>query len=111
MAIRLFEPCDSPSGEGCAIIEDPENFHLAETRWYTSALRIFDGSLVSIFTSSDQYYVSISLQMVVGGIHEETPFYNTDPVNSFEFFPKKDGGVPRPSAFLERSLPGNLFPR
>lgn len=49
--------------------------------------------------------------MVVGGIHEETPFYNTDPVNSFEFFPKKDGGVPRPSAFLERSLPGNLFPR
>ncbi|CAK5262141.1 unnamed protein product, partial [Mycena citricolor] len=49
--------------------------------------------------------------MIVGGIHEETPFYNTDPVNSFEFFPSKDGGVPRPSAFLERSLPANLFPR
>jgi len=49
--------------------------------------------------------------MVVGGIHERTPFYNTDPVNNFEFFPPKDGGVPRPSAFLERSLPANLFPR
>ena len=51
------------------------------------------------------------LQIVVGGIHEATPFYNTDPVNSYEFFPPKDGGVPRPSAFLQRSLPANLFPR
>jgi hypothetical protein len=49
--------------------------------------------------------------MVVGGIHDRTPFYNTDPVNSFEFVPKKDNGVPRPSPFLERSLPANLFPR
>ncbi|KAF9565069.1 hypothetical protein CPC08DRAFT_815598 [Agrocybe pediades] len=31
-------------------------------------------------------------------------------VNNFEFFPPKDGGVPRPSIFLERSLPANLFP-
>lgn len=49
--------------------------------------------------------------MVVGGIHQVTPFYNDDPVNSFEFFPPKDNGVARPSAFLERSLPANLFPR
>jgi len=49
--------------------------------------------------------------MIVGGIHESTPFYNTDPANTFEFFPAKDGGVPRPSAFLERSVPTNLFPR
>lgn len=49
--------------------------------------------------------------MVVGGIHNNTPFFNTDPVNNFEFVPKKDGGVPRPSPFLERSLPANLFPR
>jgi hypothetical protein len=49
--------------------------------------------------------------MVVGGIHESTPFYNTDPVNSFEFFPKKDGGVPRDSDFLARTVPVNLFPR
>ena len=49
--------------------------------------------------------------MIAGGKHEDTPFYNTDPVNSYEFFPPKDGNVPRPSAFLKRSLPANLFPR
>ncbi|KAJ6605259.1 glyoxal oxidase N-terminus-domain-containing protein [Mycena vulgaris] len=94
MGLRLFGPCADVNGVGCTVFEDLENLHLAETRWYTSAIRIFDGSL-----------------MIVGGIHEGTPFYNTDPVNSFEFFPKKDGGVPRQSAFLERSLPVNLFPR
>ncbi|KAF8908640.1 copper radical oxidase [Gymnopilus junonius] len=94
MAIRLFEPCTNPAGVNCTLFEDPSTLHLEETRWYPSSLRIFDGSL-----------------MVVGGIHERTPFYNTDPVNNFEFFPPKDGGVPRPSAFLQRSLPANLFPR
>ncbi|KAJ7266995.1 glyoxal oxidase precursor [Mycena haematopus] len=94
--LRLFGPCLDPNGvgEGCTIFEDLEHLQLAETRWYTSTARIFDGSL-----------------LIVGGIHESTPFYNTDPVNSFEFFPKKDGGVPRPSAFLARTVPVNLFPR
>ncbi|KAF8965988.1 hypothetical protein BDZ97DRAFT_2057679 [Flammula alnicola] len=94
MAIRIFEPCADPAGLNCTLFEDPETLHLEETRWYPSSLRIFDGSL-----------------MIVGGIHERTPFYNTDPVNNFEFFPPKDGGVPRPSEFLARSLPANLFPR
>ncbi|KAJ7065014.1 glyoxal oxidase N-terminus-domain-containing protein [Mycena amicta] len=94
MGLRLFGPCTDPAGRGCTVFEDLDTLHLAETRWYPSSVRIFDGSL-----------------MVVGGIHESTPFYNTDPVNSFEFFPPKDGGIPRPSAFLERSLPVNLFPR
>jgi hypothetical protein len=49
--------------------------------------------------------------MIIGGTHEDTPFYNTDPVNSFEFFPPKDNGVARPSAFLARTVPTNLFPR
>lgn len=50
--------------------------------------------------------------MIVGGTHAPAAFYNIDPVNSFEFWPPKDGGgVVRPSAFLERSLPTNLFPR
>ncbi|KAF7344630.1 hypothetical protein MSAN_01945300 [Mycena sanguinolenta] len=114
MGLRLFGPCLDPNGvgEGCTVFEDLDTLQLAETRWYivfpifttvhkrqlrigyTSTLRIFDGSL-----------------MVVGGTHESTPFYNTDPVNSFEFFPKKDGGVPRPSDFLVRSGQVNLFPR
>lgn len=49
--------------------------------------------------------------MVVGGMHGLATFYNVDPANSFEFFPKKDNGIPRPSPFLERTLPANLFPR
>ncbi len=92
-AIRLFEPCASPSGEGCTLFEDPANLHLQEQRWYPSSIRIFDGSL-----------------MIVGGIHEDTPFYNTDPALTFEFFPPKES-TPRPSEFLKRSLPANLFPR
>ncbi|GJJ15281.1 hypothetical protein Clacol_009557 [Clathrus columnatus] len=94
MAIRIFEPCTDPNGVGCTLFEDPETLHLATTRWYPSSLRIFDGSL-----------------MIIGGMHENTPFYNTDPVNSFEFFPPKDNGVPRNSSFLARTVPVNLFPR
>ncbi|KAF9449103.1 copper radical oxidase [Macrolepiota fuliginosa MF-IS2] len=93
-AIRVMEPCDDPNGVGCSMLDDPENFHLATTRWYPSSLRIFDGSL-----------------MIVGGMHEQTPFYNTDPVNSLEFFPSKDGGVPRPLDVLARAGPVNTFPR
>ena len=94
MGIRLFGPCEDAAGVNCTLFEDPATLHLSTTRWYTSSIRIFDGSL-----------------MVIGGIHESTPFYNTDPVNSFEFFPPKDGGVARNSSFLARSVPANLFPR
>ncbi|KAJ7241455.1 glyoxal oxidase precursor [Mycena rebaudengoi] len=94
MGLRLFEPCSAADGTGCTLFDSPPVFHLAESRWYPSTLRIFDGSL-----------------MVVGGTHIGTLFYNVDPANTFEFFPSKDGGVPRQSAFLARSLPANLFPR
>ncbi|CAL1711882.1 unnamed protein product [Somion occarium] len=94
--LRLFEPCDDPAGVGCMLFEDPENLHLAEPRWYPASIRIPDGSL-----------------MIVGGIHENTGFFNDveRAANSVEFFPPKFGGVPRPSEFLKRSLPANLFPR
>ncbi|KAI0080794.1 glyoxal oxidase precursor [Panus rudis PR-1116 ss-1] len=92
-AIRIFEPCASPTGEGCTLFEDPATLHLLEQRWYPSSIRIFDGSL-----------------LIVGGTHVNADFYNVDPANSFEFFPPKESTV-RPSAFLERSLPANLFPR
>ncbi len=49
--------------------------------------------------------------MVVGGTRFATAFFNNDPVNSIEFFPPKDGGVPRPLDFLARALPANLFTR
>ncbi|KAG6884478.1 hypothetical protein C0993_010687 [Termitomyces sp. T159_Od127] len=94
MMIRLLEPCNDAEGVGCRVIEDPVRLRLAETRWYPGSLRIFDGSL-----------------MIIGGMHELTLFYNTDPVNSYEFFPPKDNGQPRPSAFLQRTPRVNLFPR
>ncbi|EKM54423.1 uncharacterized protein PHACADRAFT_258261 [Phanerochaete carnosa HHB-10118-sp] len=92
-AIRIFEPCASASGAGCTLFENPATLHLLEERWYPSSVRIFDGSL-----------------MIIGGSHVLTPFYNVDPANSFEFFPRKEQ-TPRPSAFLNRTLPANLFPR
>ena len=92
-AIRIFEPCASPTGEGCTVFEDPATLHLLAKRWYPTAIRIFDGSL-----------------LIVGGTHVNAAFYNVDPENSYEFFPPKEDTV-RPSAFLERSLPSNLFPR
>jgi len=94
--LRLFGPCDAPDGvgEGCTLFEDPATLHLAVNRWYPSSLRIFDGSL-----------------MIIGGTNNATPFYNMFPENSFEFFPKKDDGQVRPSPFLERTVPSNLFPR
>ncbi|KAJ3572769.1 hypothetical protein NP233_g2878 [Leucocoprinus birnbaumii] len=92
--IRFWHPCDDPNGIGCSLFEDPATLHLAETRWYPSSIRIFDGSL-----------------MILGGMHKDTPFYNTDPANNFEFFPPKDGGVPRPSDLLARTVPANMFPR
>ncbi|KAF9449109.1 copper radical oxidase, partial [Macrolepiota fuliginosa MF-IS2] len=94
MGLRILEPCLDPTGANCTVFDNPEVLHLVETRWYPSSLRLFDGSV-----------------MISGGIHEATPFYNTDPVNNYEFFPPKDGGVPRPSPILARSGPANMFPR
>ncbi|KAG6907578.1 hypothetical protein DXG01_008374 [Tephrocybe rancida] len=94
MIIRLFEPCTDVNGQGCNVFEDPATHHLTTTRWYPTAVRIYDGSLI-----------------IIGGTHNITFFYNEDPVNTYEFFPPKDNGLARPSTFLERSLPANLFPR
>jgi hypothetical protein len=61
MGIRIFEPCDDPTGSTCHLFEDPATLHLAETRWYTTSIRIFDGSLVRghlIFTAYAKSYLS-----------------------------------------------------
>ncbi|KAF5355836.1 hypothetical protein D9756_004311 [Leucocoprinus leucothites] len=94
MGVRIWEPCEDPTGESCTLFDDPSVIHLAEDRWYPSSCRIFDGSL-----------------FVAGGMHVPTPFYNTDPANTYEFWPPKDGGATRPSAFLARAGPSNMFPR
>ncbi|KAF5352136.1 hypothetical protein D9758_009234 [Tetrapyrgos nigripes] len=96
VGLRIWEPCGHPAGLNCTLFENPDTHSLAEKRWYPTSLRIFDGSL-----------------MIIGGIKENTTFFNDKErsASSFEFFPQKDGGVPRPSEFLDRSLPANLFPR
>ncbi|KAJ7622046.1 glyoxal oxidase N-terminus-domain-containing protein [Roridomyces roridus] len=99
MGIRLFGPCTSPSGTGpgCTVFEDPENLHLAVTRWYPTALRIADGSL-----------------FIIGGSDILTTFNALDIAqNNYEFYPPRKGeeGKVRPSQFLKDALPANLFPR
>lgn len=56
MGVRMFGPCLDPAGRNCTLFEDPANLHLAESRWYPSSARIFDGSLVG--TLSYFKYVS-----------------------------------------------------
>ena len=56
-AIRLFDPCASPTGEGCTLFEDPATLHLLADRWYPTAIRVFDGSVLG-----------------AGGRHVETVF-------------------------------------
>lgn len=50
MGLRIFEPCEDPTGATCQIIEDLDNLKLAETHWYPSSARIFDGSLVGTYS-------------------------------------------------------------
>lgn len=86
---------------------------MSDARWYSSAIRVFDGPLVCQhrFLSDDVSHPTF--QLIVGEIQEPNPFFNTPSmaVNTFEFFPATDGDVTRPSPFLERSMPANLFPR
>ncbi|KAJ7636284.1 glyoxal oxidase precursor [Roridomyces roridus] len=98
-AIRMFGPCTSPTGEGegCTVFEDPANLQIAVTRWYPTALRIADGSI-----------------LILGGSNNNA-FYNSGSLaeDSFEFFPTRPGeeGTVRPSKFLLDAEPVNLFPR
>ena len=91
--IRLFGPCKTPDGSGCNVYEDPKNLKLFAQRWYPTALRIFDGSI-----------------LIMGG----TPaggFYTTPTLNtpSYEYFPKR-GTQAVFSPFLNRTVPANTFP-
>ncbi|KAF7325737.1 hypothetical protein MKEN_00424100 [Mycena kentingensis (nom. inval.)] len=70
------------------------HLHLQAPRWYPTALRIPDGSL-----------------MVMGG-SSGAGFSNTPDIaeNSIEFHPSKESQT-RPSQFLVDTMPGNFFPR
>jgi len=97
-AIRLFQPCDSDSGRKCEIYEDPSRIHMASPRWYSTAVRLDDGSAIIIGGSTRGGYIN-------------DPDMNNP---SYEFWPPKaihgSNGMPIPMQFLRDTLNANLFP-
>ncbi|KAJ7905801.1 copper radical oxidase [Mycena olivaceomarginata] len=97
-AIRLFHPCDSQSASGCNVYENHARIRMASPRWYTTVVRLPDGSA-----------------MIIGG-SKKGGWINNATVNNptVEYFPPKDikgsNGMPTPLAFLRDTLNSNLFP-
>ena len=96
--VRLFAPCESPDASGCDIFEDTERIRLASPRWYTTVVRIQDGSV-----------------MIIGG-SKRGGWINNATVNNptLEYFPPKNihgaNGTPIHLPFLVDTLNSNLFP-
>lgn len=97
-AIRLFEPCDSDSVDDCNIYENHSRIRMASPRWYSTVLRISDGSA-----------------MIIGG-SKKGGWINNGTVNNptIEYFPPKSihgsNGMPIDLQFLVDTLSSNLFP-
>lgn len=97
-AIRIFEPCESPEEGNCELYENPDRVRMASPRWYSTAIRLHDGSV-----------------MIIGG-SKKGGWINNSTVNNptVEFYPPKaihgSGGLPIPLKFLETTLNSNLFP-
>ncbi|KAJ7219548.1 copper radical oxidase [Mycena pura] len=97
-AIRLFKPCPSSSVEGCTMYENPDRIRMASPRWYSTALRIEDGSA-----------------MIIGGSKKGGWMNNATTNNpTLEYFPPKSihgsNGLPINMSFLQDTLNSNLFP-
>ncbi|GLB34682.1 putative copper radical oxidase [Lyophyllum shimeji] len=97
-AVRIFEPCDSESPDGCDMYEHHSRIRLASPRWYNTVVRIGDGSA-----------------MIVGG-SKKGGWINNATVNNptLEYFPPKgihgSNGLPINLPFLVDTLNSNLFP-
>lgn len=96
--IRLFGPCDSDNSPGCEVYENPERIRMASPRWYSTTVRIDDGSV-----------------MIIGGSTSGGWMNNASSNNpTYEFYPPKDihgsKGLPIHLPFLEKTLNSNLFP-
>ncbi|KZT71270.1 copper radical oxidase [Daedalea quercina L-15889] len=97
-AVRIFEPCDSEDVSGCVLYENHSRIRMASPRWYTTVLRIADGSA-----------------MIIGG-SLKGGWINNATVNNptVEYWPPKDivgsQGMPVHLQFLEDTLGANLFP-
>ncbi len=97
-AVRLFEPCDSPSVGDCAMYENHDRIRMASPRWYNTVIRINDGSA-----------------MIIGG-SKKGGWMNNATVNNptVEYYPPKSiqgsNGMPIEISFLVKTLNSNLFP-
>ncbi|KXN80994.1 hypothetical protein AN958_06506 [Leucoagaricus sp. SymC.cos] len=96
--IRLFHPCESENVDKCEMIEDPVRMRMASSRWYPTAVRIEDGSVLIIGGS-------------VRGGYINSPDMNNPTI---EYYPPKSihgsNGLPIPMQFLKDTLNSNLFP-
>ncbi|KAJ6542841.1 glyoxal oxidase N-terminus-domain-containing protein [Mycena capillaripes] len=90
--VRLFNPCTTGT---CDVFENPDRIRTTSPRWYSSSVRIEDGSII-----------------IFGGslIYLESDINNP----TYEFFPPKNingfNGLKMPSQFLEDTLNSNHFP-
>ncbi|KZT09616.1 copper radical oxidase [Laetiporus sulphureus 93-53] len=97
-AVRIFEPCDSEDVSACRLYENHSRIRMASPRWYTTVLRISDGSA-----------------MIIGG-SMKGGWINNGTVNNptIEYWPPKDihgsNGLAIPLPFLVDTLNANLFP-
>ncbi|KAJ7074306.1 copper radical oxidase [Mycena amicta] len=57
-AIRLFHPC-SADPENCAIYENHQRIRMASPRWYTTVLRLYDGSAMILGGSKKGLPISL----------------------------------------------------
>ncbi|GBE82141.1 Aldehyde oxidase GLOX [Sparassis crispa] len=97
-AIRIFEPCDTGSVEDCKMYENHVRVRMASPRWYSTVVRISDGSA-----------------MIIGG-SRKGGWINNATVNNptIEYWPPKNihgsNGLPIHLPFLVDTLNANLFP-
>ncbi|OBZ69282.1 Galactose oxidase [Grifola frondosa] len=97
-AIRMLEPCDSEDVDDCDMYEDHARIRMASPRWYSTVLRISDGSA-----------------MIIGGSTKGGWINNATTNNpTVEYFPPKNiddsNGLPVHLPFLVDTLNSNLFP-
>jgi len=96
--VRLFGPCDAADVTECDIYEYTTRIHLSTPRWYSSVVRVQDGSV-----------------LIIGGSKRGGWINNATTNNpTIEFFPPKyihdANGMPIHLQFLADTLNANLFP-
>ena len=97
-AVRHLSPCEPSTAEGCEMFENHSRIRMASPRWYTTVIRIDDGSA-----------------MIIGGA-KKGGWINNATVNNptIEYYPPKNlhgkNGLPIELPFLVKTLPSNLFP-